>query len=138
MASYFALIHKDPDTSYGVTFPDLPGCTSAGDTPEEALSGARTALAFHIASMLEDGDTIPLMRTMADILADAAGAEEAQGATWALIPVVTQGGGKPVRLSISLDRATVDVIDAGASARGLTRSAFLAAASLRWVDQEGA
>ena len=31
---YIALVHKDTDTSYGVSFPDLPGCISAGDTFE--------------------------------------------------------------------------------------------------------
>jgi hypothetical protein len=32
MAGYIAVVHKDEDTSYGVTFPDVPGCISAGDT----------------------------------------------------------------------------------------------------------
>ena len=31
---YAVVIHKDPETSYGVTVPDLPGCFSAGDTIE--------------------------------------------------------------------------------------------------------
>ncbi len=29
---YIALVHKDKDTSYGVSFPDVPGCISAGET----------------------------------------------------------------------------------------------------------
>ena len=32
MACYIALVHKDEGTSYGVSFPDVPGCISAGDT----------------------------------------------------------------------------------------------------------
>ena len=36
-AGYIALVHKDKDTSYGVSFPDVPGCISAGDTFEEAM-----------------------------------------------------------------------------------------------------
>jgi predicted RNase H-like HicB family nuclease len=39
-AGYIALIHKDHDTSYGVSFPDVPGCVSAGDTFEEAVDNA--------------------------------------------------------------------------------------------------
>jgi predicted RNase H-like HicB family nuclease len=31
-AGYIALVHKDNGTSYGVSFPDVPGCISAGDT----------------------------------------------------------------------------------------------------------
>ena len=32
------VIHKDPESCYGVTVPDLPGCFSAGNTIEEALT----------------------------------------------------------------------------------------------------
>ena len=32
MTHYIALIHKDPDSSYGVSFPDLPGVFTGGDT----------------------------------------------------------------------------------------------------------
>ncbi len=30
MRQYIALIHKEPDSDYGVSFPDLPGVISAG------------------------------------------------------------------------------------------------------------
>ena len=30
MRQYIALIHKDPGSDYGVSFPDLPGVISAG------------------------------------------------------------------------------------------------------------
>ncbi|MBN1241080.1 MAG: type II toxin-antitoxin system HicB family antitoxin [Spirochaetales bacterium] len=45
--------------SWSVDFPDLPGCVTAGDTLEEALSMAREALSLHLYGMLEDGDAIP-------------------------------------------------------------------------------
>ena len=31
---YPIVIHKDPETAYGVSVPDLPGCFSAGDSFE--------------------------------------------------------------------------------------------------------
>ena len=34
---YPVVIHKDPESDYGVTVPDLPGCFSAGETLDEAL-----------------------------------------------------------------------------------------------------
>ena len=37
MQSYIALIHKDADSDYGVSFPDLPGCITAGTTLDEAM-----------------------------------------------------------------------------------------------------
>jgi len=40
MRAYIALIHKEPDSDYGVSFPDLPGCISAGLTLDEARAMA--------------------------------------------------------------------------------------------------
>lgn len=37
---YPIVIHKDPDSDYGVTVPDLPGCFSGGDTMDEAIEMA--------------------------------------------------------------------------------------------------
>ncbi len=34
---FAVVVHKDPDSSYGVAVPDLPGCISAGDTLDEAF-----------------------------------------------------------------------------------------------------
>ncbi|MBD2864790.1 type II toxin-antitoxin system HicB family antitoxin [Paenibacillus oceani] len=45
---------------YTVSFPDLPGCHTEGDTLEEALSMAREALGLHLYGMEEDGDEIPV------------------------------------------------------------------------------
>ena len=63
MAGYIALVHKDEGTSYGVSFPDVPGCISAGDTFEEAVANAAEALAGHFAAMRADGETIPAPRS---------------------------------------------------------------------------
>ena len=56
----FVLIHKDADSDYGVSFPDLPGCVTAGRTVAEALSMAKEALTLHIDNMLEHGEEIPI------------------------------------------------------------------------------
>jgi predicted RNase H-like HicB family nuclease len=80
MAGYIALVHKDEGTSYGVSFPDVPGCISAGDTFEEAFAHAAEALAGHLALMRADGDEIPPPRSFEelkhdrDFIADAADA----------------------------------------------------------------
>jgi predicted RNase H-like HicB family nuclease len=80
MAGYIALVHKDEGTSYGVSFPDVPGCISAGDTFEEAIANAAEALAGHLALLRADGDPIPAPRSFEDLkrdrefLADAADA----------------------------------------------------------------
>jgi predicted RNase H-like HicB family nuclease len=32
MTAYIALIRKEPDSDFGVDFPDFPGCVTAGRT----------------------------------------------------------------------------------------------------------
>lgn len=56
---YVAIIHKDRDSDFGVSFPDFPGCITAGQTLEEAKNMAREALTGHIAVMRDGGDPIP-------------------------------------------------------------------------------
>jgi predicted RNase H-like HicB family nuclease len=41
---YPAIFHTNPDGSYTITFPDLPGCISEGKSLENALDMAHSAL----------------------------------------------------------------------------------------------
>jgi predicted RNase H-like HicB family nuclease len=77
MAGYIALVHKDAGTSYGVSFPDVPGCISAGDTFEDALENAAEALAGHLALMRADGDVIPAPRSFEELRRDPSFVEDA-------------------------------------------------------------
>lgn len=76
MNSYVAFVHKAAGTSYGVSFPDVPGCISAGDTLEEALANAAEALAGHFALMRAGGEPIPSPRSLAAVKADPDAAED--------------------------------------------------------------
>ena len=53
---YIGLIHKDTGSEYGVSFPDFPGCVTAGVSLEEARVMAQEALTLHVEGMLEDGE----------------------------------------------------------------------------------
>lgn len=46
MKTYFALVDKDPDSSFGIRFPDIPGCFSAADDAEGVMPNAIEALQF--------------------------------------------------------------------------------------------
>jgi len=46
LTHYIALIHKEPDSGYGVSFPDIPGVIAVADTLDEALHEAGVALGF--------------------------------------------------------------------------------------------
>jgi predicted RNase H-like HicB family nuclease len=85
MAGYIALVHKDEGTSFGVSFPDVPGCISAGDTLEEAIANAAEALGGHLALMKEDGDVVPPPRSFDQLKRDAQFLDDA---TEAIVAVV--------------------------------------------------
>jgi predicted RNase H-like HicB family nuclease len=57
-STYIALIHKEADSDFGASFPDLPGCVTAASSLDEVLSTARKALALHIEDMLENGEEL--------------------------------------------------------------------------------
>ena len=56
---YYGIVHKDKDSDYGVSFPDFPGCVTAGVDMEESIRMADEALNGHVSAMIEDGDPIP-------------------------------------------------------------------------------
>ena len=58
MRHYIGIIHKDRDSDYGISFPDFPGCVSAGATLDEARTMGEEALALHVRGMIEDGEAI--------------------------------------------------------------------------------
>lgn len=56
---YPVVLHKDADSEYGVTVPDVPGCFSSGETMAEALDNVREALALHFEGLVADGCHLP-------------------------------------------------------------------------------
>jgi len=72
MRGYIAIIHKDADSDFGVSFPDFPGCITAGATLDEARAFAEEALALHVEGMIEDGEAIPEPSSFEAVMADPA------------------------------------------------------------------
>ena len=74
--TYIGLVHKEPDSNYGVSFPDLPGCITAGGTLEEAREMAAEALSLHLEGMAHAGMDIPAPSSADAVVAhpDAGGA----------------------------------------------------------------
>ncbi len=120
MADYIALIHKDPDSDYSVSFPDFPGCVTAGATLDEARALAAEALAFHVAGMREDGEDVPAPSPMAAIMSE----RENRDAVAFLVPLPDQAE-RHVRIQVTMAEGLVRQIDA----RTDNRSKFLADAA---------
>ena len=125
MQCYIGLIHKEATSGFGVSFPDLPGCVTVGDTLEEAHKLAEEALKLHLEGMAEDGEAIPAASTLDQIMADPANWDNQAFAM--IAPPV--GISRSVRVNVSLPQDILAEIDAVAEAEGYTRSGFLAHAA---------
>ena len=124
---YTAFIHKDLNSAYGVVFPDVPGCFSAGDSWDETMGNAIEALASHVRWLESDGEAVPEPRSLEAIMRDPALSEVREGAVIASIPLVRDLG-STTRINVSLDLGLLEAIDSEARQRKQTRSAFIASA----------
>ncbi|MFQ5895888.1 MAG: type II toxin-antitoxin system HicB family antitoxin [Nitrospinota bacterium] len=55
-------INKDPDSDWGASVPDLPGCVATGKTIDATLRRIQSAIALHLQGLREDGLPIPRPR----------------------------------------------------------------------------
>ncbi len=122
---YVALIHKEKTSDYGVSFPDFPGCVSAGKTLEEAQMMAQEAINNHREMLREMGEAIPIPSSLDEIMAD----KENQDAVAVLVRIPTH---KTVRINVTFPEDVLEIIDRRANHYHLSRSAFLAEAAMKF------
>jgi predicted RNase H-like HicB family nuclease len=111
-------------TAFGVVVPDLPGCTSAGDTLDEALGNAEEATMAWLDTALDQGAAIPAPSTV-----DVLRAENPQWSDWIWAVVQVD----PARLDDTIERVNITLprrvlarLDAAAKAAGESRSGYIA------------
>jgi predicted RNase H-like HicB family nuclease len=126
MRQYIALIHKEADSDFGVSFPDFPGCIAAGATLDEARDMAEQALAFHLDGLEQDGEALPEPSSLETVMGDP----ENRDGVAILVPAPNRPA-RSVRINITLPADVLSEIDRYAEAHGLTRSGFLARAATR-------
>jgi len=122
MAVYIALLRKEKKSAFGVSFPDFPGCITAGRTLDEARKRAPEALKFHIKGMIEDGESVPKPSSVDEIMADSANKR-------AVHFLVSVPDPKAKRINITIPGNVLEEIDAAAHKLGLSRSTFLVKAA---------
>lgn len=130
MKNYVAIIHKEDDSDYGVTFPDFPGCISAGSTLDEAKEMATEALADHIEILLEEGESIPEPSSLDTIMA------EPDFQDGVAVMIEYSHSAKRIRFNVTASERELKKIDQYAESRGYTRSGFLMAAARRQMEEE--
>jgi predicted RNase H-like HicB family nuclease len=128
MRHCIGLIHKDAESDFGVSFPDLPGVVTAGTTLDEARDMAEEALALHIEGLIEDGDAIPEPSSLEEIMSDT---ENRSGV--AILVSVKNDQPKIVRVNVTLPEDVLAQIDEYAETHGFTRSGLLAQAAKKLI-----
>ncbi|MEP7009162.1 MAG: type II toxin-antitoxin system HicB family antitoxin [Acidobacteriota bacterium] len=124
---YPVYVHKDPDSAYGMTFPDFPGCFSAADDLGEVSRLAQEAVEVHFEG---ENLAIPSPTPIEKLAVDP----NYGGGFWLLLDVdLSKVNTKSVRLNISLPANLVGQIDHYAAEHHMTRSGFLAKAALQAI-----
>lgn len=127
---YPVVVHKDSDSDYGVTVPDLPGCFSAGETMEEALTNAVEAIELHLEAMLIDHEPLPLPKPIEVHQQNP----DYAGGVWALVTAdLSRISGKSKRVNITLPERLLKLMDQYAAQQGETRSGLIAQATMAYI-----
>lgn len=123
------MVHKDADSAYGVSFPDLPGCFSAADEADDILPNAMEALELWAEDMRElpKASDFDALRRRVDVKE-----ELVEGAFLISVPLL-RNTGKSARVNITLDKGLLEAIDDAAAQRKMTRSGFLAQAAAKEI-----
>jgi predicted RNase H-like HicB family nuclease len=130
MASYIALIHKDADSDFGVSFPDFPGCITAGSSIDEAKNLAQEALEFHVEGMVEDGDVLPEPSSLEAVMRERDNRDAV-----AFLVTLPRRQARVVRVNITIPEDALLSIDRYAEAHGYTRSGFIVKAAKKAVEE---
>ena len=123
MARYYPAIVEADSDGYSVFFPDVPGCTSAGATLQEAAQNAEQALQAHITLSQEHGEELPVPSEFDSANVDA----DVVVAARFLVRVETIKA-KAVRVNVMLPGDLLAAADRFAARTGYTRSGLLAQA----------
>ena len=127
---YPVIIHKDPDSDYGVTVPDLPGCFTVGATVDDAIVQAVEAIECHIEGLVLDGETIPTPRSIEFHQKNSDYADR----IWAFVSVTLDKlPGESRRVNITMHELLLALIDQHAKQQGETRSRFIAQAAMEFI-----
>jgi len=127
---YPVVIHKDSNSDYGVTVPDLSGCFSAGETVDEALQEVTEAIECHLEGLLMDGESIPVPHSIEYYQNDS----DYAGGIWAVVTIdLAKLSGKTTRVNITLPERVLNLMDKFAAENGETRSGLIAQAAIEYI-----
>lgn len=65
---YVYVIEQATDGSFSAYVPDLPGCTTSGDTVDEVRRNIKDAVDLYLESLREHNEPIPPATSIADVI----------------------------------------------------------------------
>jgi len=128
MATFIAVVKKDGQTAYTVSFPDFPGLAVDGTTLEQLLARAREVLTLHIERLLEANRTIGIPMPAESI---------ERGDALLLAAIDVPDDLETAHVDLEIPALALARIDSMARRRGLTRSALFVQAVNYWAMQDG-
>lgn len=130
---FHLVVHKDQDSTYGVTVPALEGCFSAGDTLEEAVANSKEAILFHLEGVLDDGIEPAIHNPTLDDL--KANPDYQDGLLVSVDIDISQYTLKPERFNVSWSKNILRQVDEYVTKTHDNRSNFLAKAAIEYMQK---
>ena len=131
---YSAFIYYEKNKDIGISFPDFPGCISAGATFEEALKNGQEALEFHIEGMIEENMDIPDPVNINDLIEIARKSNDNPQIVWLTASIPER---KVHRVNITVPEYALSRIDnfIAIHRKYKNRSAFLVESALEKINK---
>jgi predicted RNase H-like HicB family nuclease len=130
MRHYLAVVEKEPESAFGIIFPDVPGCISASDSEELVMQNAVEAL-----RLWAEDQTMPPPSPYEEVVRQPEIAEILQCGGYLISVPLIENDTAIVRANVTFERGVLRAIDDAAKQRGITRSAFLASAARKEIER---
>lgn len=129
MKFYPVVIHKDPNSAFGVTVLDIPGCFSAGDTLDDALRNVQEAVEVHL-----HGEEISPEPSTLEYWKNDPAFKKAYAITLAPVDLSFMNDAT-VRINITARKSELAIVDRAAKAAHMDRSAYLVTSAIAKARQ---
>lgn len=130
MVKFYVAIIERGKHEFFAFFPDVPGCTSSGESVQQAATNAEEALHGHLTLALEHQEALPEAASLDAIAVDPEVDEVARVLVRFDVP------SRSVRVNITLSEDLLAAVDRFAKGHGFTRSGLLAQAVREHIRAE--
>ena len=139
MEYYFAVFLPVKEGGYAIAFPDIPEAVSQGDDLADCMVMAADVLAVCADEYTKARKQLPQPSSLEEVEAWADSQRgdmnlQSNGKMLYQLFRVPQMDATPVKISISLPKSTLAIIDEKAREAGLTRSGYLSTAALAYAQ----